>query len=288
MKKPDHSETPAITVRAGRLIRIVVLFCFSAELLFVLLDATINHGQWTEYGMIRRLCNIAREDSLSSWFGTTQTVMVALTLWLIFIVARRDRLKKSVTTGWLVLACFFSYMAVDDGAEIHERIGSAFKKANSAEEVQASAEGLGARLLEFFPSYSWQIVFMPLFGAMGLFMLLFLWKQLKPKSARIVLVVALSLLSVAVMMDFVEGLDEHHRWNTYSWIASHVDLEEFTYAQFEQRPYDALRHFSKSGEEFLEMLASTLLWGLFLSHLVLVAGEFKLRFTDLPPARPEL
>jgi hypothetical protein len=288
MKKSDRSETPVITVRVGRFIRTLVIVCFSAELLFVLLDATINHGQWTDYGMIRRLCNIAREDSLSSWFGTTQTLLVALTLWLIYIVARRDGLKKSVTTGWLVLACFFSYMAVDDGAEIHERIGSAFKQANTAEEVQAGAEGLGARLLEFFPSYSWQIVFMPLFGAMGLFMLLFLWKQLKPQSARIVLIVALSLLSVGVMMDFVEGLDEDHRWNTYSWIARHVDLEEFTYAQFEQRPYDALRHFSKSGEEFLEMLAGTLLWGLFLSHLVLVAGEFKLRFIDLPPARPEL
>ena len=71
MKKPNSFKTPAITVRAGRVIRNVVIFCFSAELLFVLLDATINHGHWTDYGMLRRLCNITREDSLPSWFGTT-------------------------------------------------------------------------------------------------------------------------------------------------------------------------------------------------------------------------
>ena len=272
MKKPNSFKTPAITVRAGRVIRNVVIFCFSAELLFVLLDATINHGHWTDYGMLRRLCNITREDSLPSWFGTTQTLLVALTLWAIYMVARRDGTRKAVTRGWLLLACFFTYMAADDGAEIHERMGSAFKKAYSP---------------EFFPSYSWQILFLPFFGAMGIFMLYFLWRELKPRAARTVLIVALALLSVGVMLDFVEGLDEDHRWNAYTWLAEHVEMSEFTYAQFDQRPYDSLRHFSKSAEEFLEMLATTLLWALFLSHFFLVSRQFNLTFTDLPAARPE-
>ena len=55
-------------------------------------------------------------------------------------------------------------MAVDDGAQLHERLGSTFK---------AMREDVGSSL-DFFPSYPWQILFLPIFGTLGLFMLWFL------------------------------------------------------------------------------------------------------------------
>jgi len=278
------ASTPPILVHGRRLVRNLVLFCLLAEVAFVLLDATVNYGRWTDYGMIRRLCNIAREDGLASWFGTTQTFMVGLTLWWIYRVAKRDGRPKPVVIGWLFLALFFMYMAADDGAEIHERMGSAFKKAHESSHTAFRPEPplWGEKVLNVFPSYAWQIVFMPFFGTIGIFMLVFLWKELAVPGARCWVGVALMCFCVGVGLDFVEGLDEDHRWNLYTQVADRYDLRAFTLRQFGRRPYDALRHFSKSFEEFLEMAGTTILWGVFLSHLFNRSRELNVRFTGEP------
>ncbi len=56
---------------------------------------------------------------------------------------------------------------------IHERLGTAVETL-----------GEDSRLLEAFPSFAWQILFVPLFGALGLFMLWFLWRELGPGIGR--------------------------------------------------------------------------------------------------------
>ena len=76
--------------------------------------------------------NTAREDGLASWFAVTQTLLIALTLWLIYSVAKAGRKPRAIVVGWLVLALFFTYMAIDDGAQIHERLGSTFKALREA------------------------------------------------------------------------------------------------------------------------------------------------------------
>jgi hypothetical protein len=282
-----EQTTPAeafwISVNGRHLVRNVFIVCLLAELLFVLLDATVNFAGWTSFGMIRRMWNIAREDSLPSWFGTTQTCLVALTLWFIYIVARRDRRSRKATIGWLVLACFFTYMAADDGAQIHERVGSAFEKAHEADGAHNVAGGWGRTILETFPSYPWQFVFMPLFTAMGIFMLVFLWRELAVKKARILVLVALVLLSASVALDFVEGLEPEHPWNLYTRMSEGFGMNpERTLDAFGEMPYDTLRHFSKSIEEFLEMLAHTILWVVFLAHFMRTGGLFTIRFTEVP------
>ena len=128
---------------------------------------------------------------------------------------------------------FFTYMVIDDGAMVHERIGSAFKQANRDIEL---------------PSYTWQFVVAPLFIMMGVFMLGFLWKQGSSKVKRSWLLAALLCLALALVMDYVEGLDEGYRL-----LVEHLGWTEKTIA-----------HFSKSIEEFLEMLGMSFLLILFL------------------------
>ena len=125
------------------------------EISFVLLDYHVNYGRLTEVGAIRRLTNIAREDGLASWFGTTQTLLMALTAWGLLLLARAGRSAAWRRTGWLVVAVVFTYMAVDDGAELHERLGTL---------SSVLRERSGPSPLDLFPSYSWQILFVPLFG----------------------------------------------------------------------------------------------------------------------------
>ena len=73
--------------------------------------------------------------------------------------------------GWLILAVFFSYMAMDDGAEFHERVGSAYKKIYQPEQsLKVDAEGENVKGLTYYPSYPWQVIFVPIFGVIAIFM----------------------------------------------------------------------------------------------------------------------
>ena len=126
-------------------------------------------------------------------------------------------------------------MAIDDGAQFHERFGSTFK---------AIREDAGGSF-DFFPSYTWQILFLPIFGAVGFFMFGFLWHELDAKSSRILLVTAIALQVLAVGMDFVEGLDDDHRWNLYTVIANRYDLEPWTEARFGETAFDTAPPFFK-------------------------------------------
>ena len=255
-----------------RFVCAVFVCCVLADIGFVLLDYHVNYGRLIDVGAIRRLSNIAREDGLASWFGTAQTLLAALTLWLVYAVVRSQRAPAWRRAGWLVLALLFSYMTVDDGAQLHERIGTLF---DVMTEDSSSTVGM-------FPSYTWQVLFGPAFGLLGLFMLAFLWLELSRAGWKALVVAALACLAVAVGLDFVEGLDPDHPWNLYAWIDQRYDFEEFTLQRFDRTQYAALEHFSRSIEEFLEMLANTFLWVVFLHHLTVVAQDLRVRFTRAP------
>lgn len=241
------------------------------------LDYFVNYGRLTTIGPVRRMFNTTREDGLASWLGITQTLLVALTLWLIYLTVRRTpgstRWRK---LGWLILAAFVTYMAADDGATIHERMGSTFRELQ--ERSSAGSPSFGARLLEAFPSYPWQILFLPVFGAFGLFMLVFLWRELATRPQRLVIAAAVACFVVAVGLDFCEGLDRDHRLNPYAWLSDRLELSEFTRRRFGRDGYTALVHFSKSFEEVIEMFGMTLLWVTFLGHWMRLAPEVRLTF----------
>ncbi|MGH9461199.1 MAG: hypothetical protein ACRD1X_08270 [Vicinamibacteria bacterium] len=264
------STAVELTIDSEALARRVLILCVVAEILFVLLDYHINFGEWTDIGAMRRLFNIAREDSLASWFATTQTLLAGLTLGLIYLVTRGQPGMGWKATAWLVLASFFIYMAVDDGAQLHERLGST---------VDAMRVATGASL-DFFPSYTWQLIFLPFFGALGLFMLVFLWRELGSPSSRVLLSTAIAFQVFAVGLDFLEGLEPDHPWNLYAAISDRYDLEPWTESRFGESSYDALDHFSRSMEEALEMAAISILWFLFLRHWSVVPGHLKIRFSS--------
>lgn len=121
---------------------------------------------------------------------------------------------------------------------------------------------------------------------LGLFTLAFLWFELgfglSAAYSRRSVVAAIFCLVVAVGLDFIEGLDRDHVWNLSAWIADSYDLESFTRLRFDHSPYTAIRHFSRSIEEFLEMLSNTLLWCVFLRHLMVVASDLHVRFRGTP------
>lgn len=236
--------------------------------LFWWLDYFVNYSEWTSIGALRRMCNITREDSLASWFQVTQTLLAGLTALLAWLGLRAKNEQAWRRRGWFLVSIFFLYMAMDDGAQVHERIGTAFDVLRE--------RGVGPGVL--FPSYAWQILFVPLLGGMGLYVASFLWRTFSSRAARTALVVAVLLQAVAVGLDFQEGLAPDHPWNLYSTIVARWDIGQFADQHFGETPFDTVTHFSESLEEGFEMISISLFWTLFVSNLSRDPGELTIRF----------
>jgi hypothetical protein len=238
------------------LARRVLLFLLACELVMVFLDATLNHLEWTRVGSIQRLVNITREDGISNWFAASQEMLVAivagLVTWRVAGTANRFR-----TRGWAFLTLFFLYISFDDGTKFHERIGTWCKE--TAAGLADGGTPFFQHLLDAFPSYNWQVVFLPFFGAAGLFLLWFLWKEFDPPLRRL-MVIALGLFVLAVAMDWIEGLED-------GWGFVHRATHWHTHT---------IVHFGKSIEEFIEMFATTLFLVAFLRHLARVGRGWRI------------
>lgn len=248
--------------------RQVFVFCVTTVVAFIFLDYHLNYGSLVDIGAVRRMFNIAREGSLASWFGTTQTLLCGLTLWLVYAGVKRRGTSLWRRAGWLTLAIFFTYMAVDDGAQVHERLGSVFK---------AVMRDDGDRV-DYYPSYTWQFVLGPAFVALGIFTFAFLWSELRLRRLRILLLLSMSCWAIAVGLDFIEGLDEDHPWNLYTMIADRYHPDGWAEDRFDETAYDTIRHFSKSLEEAIEMLAMSILWFLFIRYLAVEPRDLRAEF----------
>jgi hypothetical protein len=246
-----------VVVASSRVVRSLGIALAGIALLLVFLDATVNYAEWASSGAIQRLFNITREDGLANWFQSTQTLMVGGVLWLIVLHTRGRGDERWTRRGWVLLAVFFTYLAVDDGAKIHERVGTAIDDLSGSDDL---AEASDSRM---FPSYTWQAVFVPLFGALGVFALVFLWGQFRTPAPRVLLAVGLGCFVVAVGLDYVEGLD-----NGYDWLVERFDLDEYT-----------VSHFAKALEEWIEMSGTTCLLIAVLSHFMRAFPLVSIRFT---------
>ncbi len=272
-KKSRSRDAVNFNVNVDRWIQYLIIVWVIVELLMVILDYRVNYSNGSSVSEIRSLFNITREDGLPSFFAVAQMTLVSLTLWVVWLTQRQMRGGGWRPYGWLIIALVFSYMAMDDGSRLHERVGSAFQQVNES----AGSLTLGGKILEIFPSYPWQVVFIPFFAAFGLFVIVYLMRTLRRTQSRVFVLTAISLFVGAVGLDFVEGLAEDHPLNFYSAITKAVDISSFTERQFDEDPYDTLVHFSKSIEEFMEMLGNTLLWAAVLRHLADLTDEIRVR-----------
>lgn len=275
---PSESPEPVrLAFRARRVLWLVFGVAFSCEIAMLLLDYHVNYGRLIDIAPIRRLFNTESETAIPSWFAVTQTLLVALTLWAIFITVRARGRRRLVRFGWLMLALLFTYMAADDGAKIHERVGTSFRMLEE-QAVTDPAEVADSTLTGRFPSYSWQVVYLPLYAVAGVAIFTFVWWQIRAWTPRLMVACALGCLVLAVGLDFCEGLDDLHPLNLAATIGDTPAVDLWALERFDREGYDVVRHFSKSIEETLEMLGITLLWVVFLRYGMREAEHLELRF----------
>jgi hypothetical protein len=238
-------------IDSRRVLIIVFVACVSAEILFFILDLVINHQRGSEIRAIRRIFNTAREGSLPSWFGVIQTFVIGVIGLINFILVSKIDASNRRRIGWLLLAFAFIYMSADDDAKIHERLGTA----SQSFEFMSGA-------LSAYPSYAWQVVVGPLFAALGLFILYFLWHELVQPIERYAVVAAIGVLAFAVFLDYLEGLDDGYRL-----LLDNTDWSK-----------RAVEHFSKSIEEVMEMFGMTIFLIVFLRHSMRLGSSVSIEF----------
>lgn len=258
-----------LRIDASRFCRQLLIACISVECMSFYLDYHINYCELFGDIHFNNLFNTAKENSIPSWLSIVQTLMVGLTVWAIWFVAKLQGKRRLVLLGWMMVASAFTYLAMDDGSEIHERLGTDFSDNFDTGENDS-----------WFPSYGWQAAFLPFFGTGALFVMGFLWVQLKASGRRWMVFAAVGCFVFAVSLDFIEGLESDHPWNAYTIIADNWDIEDFTRSSFDVEPFDALRHFSKSLEECTEMLGMSLFWYVFMSHLLATSPDLQIVKTD--------
>ncbi len=244
----------------------MVLVC--VEFLVVLLDVWLYWGNMIPSPDLAKLFDSTSESGFGSWLAVTQTMLIAVTLWVMAAAIKSREVLGIRWVSWTVLALFFTYIAFDDGNQFHERIGAAFA------DSRASESGVGA----MFPSYYWQLLFGPFFVGMGVFLGVFLWRELRTASQRLLVGLAFALFTFAVALDFVDGLSPDHRLNLAVRLAADSGLEQLSSVLFGRTAFDTIVHLSRSVEESIEMLAMTILWAAFLMHLVDSFGEVSIRF----------
>lgn len=232
---------------------LVLLTC---EVLLVLSDAAISYARLISNRAIGRLFNITREDSIPNWFASMQFLLIALVLWVIYLRVRELDTAKWKARGWAFLAGVFLFLSIDDGSKLHERVGTWFHASAHA------GDSVAGMLMEKHPSYSWHVVLGPIFAVIGLFLLVFAWRAFRSPLPKVLFVTGLSLLGLAQGMDFLEGIEA-----VVEYVARALSVSNY-----------AVHHFSKSGEEFLEMLGQTLLLVAFLRHLGEIADGWRIEF----------
>lgn len=239
----DHinSGEAALDFDSRRILWIISVSCVAIVVLLFFLDYKVNWMEGSSRKTIRKMFDTTAEHGMAGWFAATLTFVVALAAWANVVLVRNIDASVWRRAGWLLIALLFTYLSADDGAAIHEHLGGGLKK------TPVIGDLIGA-----YPSYSWHIVILPFFVAMGLFMLIFLWKELAHRNEKIGILAAFSCLALAVGQDFIEGTI-----NEYDWFALTYNLEPYT-----------ILHFAKSLEESLEMLGMTIFLVVFLSHLM--------------------
>ena len=236
------------TADPERWIQRTIVFLLATEVVILVLDVIFNYLAVVDDAGIQELFNVARELSLGNWFSSIQTAGVGLVLWLIYLKIREEPDAKGRARGFAVLALLFFYIGMDDGTQMHERVSTAvadyFALTAESEAIHTGPAGWIGSLLDRFPSYAWQVLFGPVFAAFGLFMVVFLWRQMGRKQALLAFF-GLFLYGIAQGQDFIEGLE-----TPYQWLTARLGTEPYT-----------VPHFGKMGEEYLEMLGTTfLLW----------------------------
>jgi len=259
----NMSEGEIRTISMQQWIKVIFISCVVIQILLVLCDYVFNYIDIFDDKSIRRIWNIARENSIPTWFSSMQAQVLGVTVFLIAIVQSR-RISRIKMWSWFLVGFFFLWIGIDDVAELHEKLGGALERMVTKDNEEPG--GLIGFLLKN-PSFSWHTFIAPVFALCGLGIVAFLWTAFWRLNLARYLVLGFGCWVMAQSLDFIEGLDNIDDF--YDSIKEYLSIK---------RSY-GVPHTFKVVEEVLEMFGTTLLWVGFLHYFATVANGLQIRLT---------
>jgi hypothetical protein len=254
----SEARSISIATSPASVVKRVLLICISCEVALLLLDVLVARTGILGFRPMARIFDVTSESSLGNFFSSVQALGVALVL---FLIRCRVRIEGPTARwrrrGWGALSLFFLYLGVDDGAMIHERVGSYASHLGGAWFHKTEAA---------FGSYTWQLVLGPFFALAGVLMLVFLWRELR-RSDRVLVLLAITCYTVAVALDYIEG-----RAGAYTPLVPLLRMN-----------IDTIQHYAQVVEELTEMFGTTLFLIGFLAHLLALTPRLHLELAAEDP-----
>lgn len=241
------------SINTRLLIRRIFLVCVLLQLFLLLCNWLFNYLDLFDDLSMRRIWNIAREQSIPSWFSSIQTQLLGVTVLAIAAIDSAAS-RRWKTAAWVFTGLFFIWLGIDDYAEIHEKLGGVLER--MLDGGAASWDN---------PSFSWHTVIAPFYAVCCLAIAAFVGLEFWRRGLIIYLVLGFGLWAVAQGIDFVEGLDEVD--GLYDWLQAALGVE---------RRY-GVTHSMKVIEEMMEMFGTTLLWVGFLHYLAQISDGMNLK-----------
>lgn len=255
----DSPENSVHAIDLDILIRRIFISCLVIMVLLIIADYVFNYRDLFDDRSFRRIWNIAREQSIPSWFSSIQAQLLGVTVFLIAVVEHRS-VNTIKTIIWVLIGLFFFWIGIDDYAEIHEKLGGVLERM-----AKDGEPGAVTGILLKNPSFSWHTFIAPFFAICGLGILAFLWLSFWRLRLLHYVILGFGCWAVAQGLDFVEGLDAADDF--YEWVQAQLGVE---------RKY-GVTHTFKVVEEVLEMLGTTLLWIGFLKYFAQASDGLQFR-----------
>lgn len=162
-----------------------------------------------------------REQTPLTWISSLAMFFIALSCFSVYLES-----KEKI---WYFLAVIFFFFSMDDAIYFHERLSGFFVD--------------NTTIFNFFPTYTWVIIYFPLLiFSLGAFLYL-LWKDTLNRNKKPI-VIAFLILGIAISLDLVDGFMQKN--------------PSFVFC-LEASCNSAIVHLSRLTEEVLEVLALGLL-----------------------------
>lgn len=149
-------------------LRTVMLTLVAIATVFLILDSLVYSFSFLFAQDFIELVDITLEANLPTWFSSTQLLFVGLCA---YYIGKHKGIQneKDKATAWFLIAGFFAYMGIDDAVRLHDRLATITADVF----LDSNAQIFLVDAIKSFPSYYWLIIFLPIFGGLAVFMLIF-------------------------------------------------------------------------------------------------------------------
>ncbi len=223
-----------VQIDAAAIARRILVTVLWIQVGIMVANLVFNFFDVTGHISIRRIFNVAREESLPTWFASLQALLVSVTAWALW------RLESA--RGWLFVSLFFLYVSIDDAAAVHERVATALSETFPT-----------LPFLENYPSFSWHLLVAPFLAAGLLAVAVYQWRRIPTRRTLLLVGAGLAAFAISQSFDVLEGVD-----GLFDGWAEDLGVAEYT-----------VGHGFRATEEWLEMLGTTALW----APMLLLLGD---------------